>query len=98
MGDHPDRTTGTVQMGGELEAVELDVRPNGALHQVVVQRWGNPRGEPFGRYPFGVTVEEEHTFEGVTMPSRSGRPGGSAPNVRTRVSSSRARVTQAVFR
>jgi hypothetical protein len=34
-----------------------------------VNRWGNPGGAPFGRYPFGVRVEAESTFGGITIPS-----------------------------
>lgn len=98
MGDHPDRTTGAVRLGGELEAVELDVRPNGALHHVVVQRWGNPGGQPFGRYPFGVTVEQEQTFEGVTMPSAFRAAWWFGTERQDEGEFFRARVTQAVFR
>jgi hypothetical protein len=42
---------------------------DGSLRDVVPQRWGNPDGRPFGRYPFGVSVAEEATFAGVTIPS-----------------------------
>jgi hypothetical protein len=35
-----------------------------------MQRWGNPNGEPFGRYPFGVAIEGEKTFAGVTIGSQ----------------------------
>lgn len=38
--------------------------------EVVVNRWGNPGGTPFCRCPFGVSVEEELQFGGVTIPSR----------------------------
>jgi hypothetical protein len=33
-----------------------------------MQRWGNPDGGPFARYPFGVTVDSERTDSGVTLP------------------------------
>jgi len=36
--------------------------------EVTVNRWGNPDGEPYGRYPFGMTTEAEATFAGVTLP------------------------------
>ncbi len=36
---------------------------------VVLQRWGNPGGAPFGRYPFGRAVEAERTWSGVTIAS-----------------------------
>ncbi len=32
-----------------------------------MQRWGNPDGHPFGRYPFGVSVDSERTDSGVTV-------------------------------
>jgi len=38
------------------------------LLEVTVNRWGNPDGEPYGRYPFGMTTEAEATFAGVTLP------------------------------
>jgi hypothetical protein len=38
--------------------------------EVVVNRWGNPGGTPFCRCPFGVSVEEESQFSGVTIPAR----------------------------
>jgi hypothetical protein len=34
-----------------------------------MSRWGNPDGKAFGRYPFGVSVAEERTFQGVTIPA-----------------------------
>ncbi len=38
---------------------------------VHMDRWGNPNGEPFGRYPFGgVDIEAETAFGGITIPTR----------------------------
>ncbi len=34
-----------------------------------MQRWGDPDGVPFGRYPFGVAIEAEQTYAGVTIGS-----------------------------
>jgi hypothetical protein len=34
-----------------------------------VNRWGNPDGAPFGRFPFGVRVEAEAEFGGIAIPS-----------------------------
>jgi hypothetical protein len=34
-----------------------------------MMRWGNPGGSPYGRYPFGVTVEEEAESSGLILPS-----------------------------
>ena len=36
---------------------------------MLAQRWGNPNGEPFQRYPFGASVEQERAFAGITIPS-----------------------------
>ncbi len=65
-----DRTVVTWSIGGAEESAELQVAPDGRLLGVVMQRWGNPGGTPFGRYPFGVAVEAEETFTGVTIGSR----------------------------
>ena len=35
-----------------------------------MDRWGNPDGAPFRRCPFGVAVEAEATFSGITSPSQ----------------------------
>jgi hypothetical protein len=37
--------------------------------EVRISRWGNPEGAPFRRYPFGVRVEAESRFGGITIPS-----------------------------
>jgi hypothetical protein len=46
-----------------------DVTRSGRLAEVRVNHWGNPGGAPFGRYPFGVRVEAESRFGGITIPS-----------------------------
>lgn len=53
----------------EQQRVELHLDPTGQPRDLTIQRWGNPDGRPFGRYPFGVTVEEERTDGGVTTPA-----------------------------
>ncbi len=52
------------------ERAEFTVGADGRLLGVVMQRWGNPGGAPFGRYPFGVDIEAERTFAGVTIGSQ----------------------------
>jgi hypothetical protein len=59
----------TWQFGDDTEAAELRVKRSGRLAEVRVNRWGNPGGVSFGRYPFGVRVEAESTFGGITIPS-----------------------------
>jgi uncharacterized protein DUF6544 len=65
-----DRTVATWRIDGADESAELHVDPDGRLLDVVMQRWGNPLGAPYGRHPFGVAIEAEETFEGVTIGSR----------------------------
>ena len=65
-----DHCVATWQIDGQEEAAEFAVGADGRLLGVVMQRWGNPNGEPFGRYPFGVAIDAEQTFSGVTIASR----------------------------
>jgi uncharacterized protein DUF6544 len=68
-GEHADTAVATWQFGDETEAAELRVERSGRLAEIRVNRWGNPGGAPFGRYPFGVRVEAETRFGGITIPS-----------------------------
>jgi hypothetical protein len=68
-GEHASTTVATWQFGDETEAAELLLKPNGRLVEVRVNRWGNPGGAPFGRYPFGVRVGAESRFGGITIPT-----------------------------
>jgi hypothetical protein len=52
------------------ETVDLDIGDDGELRGVLMQRWGNPDGAPFGRYPFGVGLDSEREFGGVTIPTQ----------------------------
>lgn len=52
------------------ETMDLDIGDDGQLHGVCMQRWGNPGGAPFGRYPFGVAFESDREFGGVTIPTK----------------------------
>jgi hypothetical protein len=67
-GRSADHVVGTWSLAGEDESVELHIGPGGQVLSVLVSRWGNPTGEPFGRYPFGCTVHSERAFHGVTIP------------------------------
>ena len=69
-GSDDDHTTAAWRFDGQEERAEFHVGADGQLLGVVMQRWGNPNGEPFGRYPFGVAIEAEKTFAGVTIGSR----------------------------
>lgn len=68
-GGTPDTAVASGGEGAERQRVELHVGPNGQLIDGLMQRWGNPDRSPFGRYPFGVTVERERTDAGVTLPA-----------------------------
>lgn len=68
-GADDDHTAATWSLDGQDESAEFAVGTDGRLQGVLMQRWGNPNGEPFGRYPFGVAIEAERTFTGVTIGS-----------------------------
>ena len=68
-GEHASTTVATWQFGDDTEAAELEVKPDGRLAEVRISRWGNPEGAPFRRYPFGVRIEAESRFGGITIPS-----------------------------
>ncbi len=68
-GSDDDRTVVTWRIDAQEESGEFHVGDHGQLLGVVMQRWGNPNGAPFGRYPFGVAIEAEKTFSGVTIGS-----------------------------
>ena len=53
----------------ELE-VELRVDHHGRLRSLRCDRWGDPDGEGFREAVFGAIVEDEASFDGVTIPSR----------------------------
>jgi len=69
LGEHADTAVATWQFGDDTESAELRVAESGRLAEIRVNRWGNPGGAPFGRYPFGVRVEAEARFGGITIPS-----------------------------
>jgi hypothetical protein len=68
-GERANTTVATWQFDDDTEAAELEVKPNGRLAEVRISRWGNPEGAPFGRYPFGVRIEAESRFGGITIPT-----------------------------
>ncbi len=70
----------TVRVAGAAEAVDLTIDADGALRRVLIERWGNPDGTGYRLCPFGVTVDREERFAGVTLMSsfRAGWWVGSA--------------------
>jgi hypothetical protein len=69
-GPDPDSAVATWRIGDHWDAVQLRVGPDGRLGEILLQRWGNPAGQPFGLHPFTVTVDHEDAFDGVSIPSR----------------------------
>lgn len=65
-----DHAVATWRIGDHDERSEFAVDRDGRLREIVMQRWGNPTGEPFGRYPFGVAIEAEREFAGVIIGSQ----------------------------
>lgn len=69
-GEHPGTARAAWRFDDDTETAELRVGGDGQLLEVMVNRWGNPAGGPFHRCPFGVSVEAEADFGGVTIPAR----------------------------
>ncbi len=65
-----DRAVAAVRAGGGTHEVTVTVGPEGALTQVVMQRWGPVGRGSYGMQPFGATMHEEVTAGGVTLPRR----------------------------
>jgi len=84
--------------GEQEECVELHVGPAGQLRDVLMQRWGNPDGSPFGRYPFGVTVDGERTDAGVTLPAEVRAGWWRGTDRQDAGEFFRARITKVTFR
>jgi hypothetical protein len=80
------------------ERAEFQVDADGRLLGVVMQRWGNPDGVPFGRYPFGVAVEAERTWSGVTIGSQLRAGWWWGTDRQDDGEFFRARITEARFR
>jgi hypothetical protein len=65
-----DRARFTLQVDGEPVSVTLDVAHDGALRAVTLERWGDAGVPAFEALPYGFGIEEEMTFEGITIPVR----------------------------
>jgi uncharacterized protein DUF6544 len=97
-GPEADTAVATRLIGGTDEAVQVRVAPDGRLVEGLLRRWGNPDGQPFDRYPFGIAFDAERTFGGVTLPSviRAGWWWGT--DRQDDGEFFRAEITQALFR
>ena len=97
-GPKADTAVATWTIDGEDETVRIRVGPDGGLSEVSMQRWGNPDGQPFGRYPFGVAVEAERTFADVRIPSVIRAGWGWGTGRQDAGEFFRAEITDATFR
>jgi hypothetical protein len=96
-GERPDTAIATWSSGDDTEAAELRVDSGGRLVEVTVNRWGNPGGAPFGRYRFGVRVDAERDFSGITIPSLFSA-GWWGTSRQDEGAFFRAKVTRVIFR
>lgn len=60
----------TLRGFGETVPLDLILDDRDRLREFRTLRWGNPDGARFGLHPFGGVIEEERTFDGVSVPSR----------------------------
>jgi hypothetical protein len=97
-GDGPDTAVASWGSGAEQERVVLHLGPAGQLQDVLMQRWGDPGGSPFGRYPFGVTVDGERTDGGVTLPAEVRAGWWRGTGRQDAGEFFRARITRVTFR
>jgi len=94
----PDTAVAEWGAGEQEERVELHLGPAGQLRDVLMQRWGNPDGRPFARYPFGVTVTAERTDAGVTLPAAVRAGWWRGTDGQDAGEFFRARITKVTFR
>lgn len=65
-----DRVRFTLTVDADAIPVTLRIGPDGALREVALERWGDVEGPPARPIPYGFRIEEERTFDGVTIPVR----------------------------
>lgn len=97
-GERADTAHASWQFGDDIETAELRVSGDGTLLEIRVSRWGNPGKAPFARHPFGVSVEAESVFSGVTIPSRFRAGWWWGTSKQDAGEFFRAEITQAIFR
>lgn len=64
------RARARTDVGGFTHHIEVQVDDDGRLVSATMPRWGNPLGEPFGTYPFGVRFTGERRSAGVATAER----------------------------
>jgi hypothetical protein len=65
-----DRALAVVRVGADSHGVTLRVGPDGALTELVMQRWGPLARGAFGWQTFGATLHGEFRVGGLTIPRR----------------------------
>lgn len=65
-----DRAVADVRVGSGTHEVTVTVGPDGALTELVLQRWGPVGHGSFGAQPFGAVFDGELTHGGLTIPRR----------------------------
>jgi hypothetical protein len=59
------------RIGGHVLMPEITVDADGSLPTVTMSRWAQPKGEEWGNYPFGGSLEAESVFEGTRVTTRA---------------------------
>lgn len=96
--DHSSGAEAVWCIDNNRETVQLDIDDAGRLRGVLMQRWGNPTGQPFGRYSFGVDFESESEFDGITIPTKVRAGWHWHTDRQSEGEFFRATITDAVFR
>ena len=68
--DDPDTAQVVWRISDDDETVRVRVDSAGRLVEVRLDRWGNPDGQRYDRYPFGVEIEAEASFDGIVIPTQ----------------------------
>lgn len=93
-----DTVIASLRIGDDTETARLRIGTDGRLVEILVNRWGNPDGAPFRRHTFGVSVQAESAFGGITIPSRFRAGWWYGTGRQEEGEFFRAHITAAVFR
>lgn len=61
----------TVSIFGHPQTVALEFNDENLPVSTRMLRWGSPTGRPFGQYPFGGSLSDWRTFQGIKIPCRA---------------------------
>lgn len=68
--DNASRAHASFSAHGDTAEIDYDIRADGSLAAVGMQRWGNPGGGAFELERCGGLIEREETIGGYTIPTR----------------------------